>query len=204
MRLPLLTSLSPFRLFTAALVLAAVPAFAETTSGVLDGLSAQEGTVPRAAHTLCAPVSAEARIAAGLAIDMPLAHRQLQSVCCWMARHLPRQRIVRLRREHYQILANALSGHAGLRPLLPILPDSAVPYVFPLWVDQPDPGYQAMRSAQMPVFRWDRLWPNTPALAGDHGNRWSHHVIQLACHQDMSKSDIDRLIEHVIRVFRQA
>lgn len=31
MRLPLLTSLSPFRLFTAALVLAAVPAFAETT-----------------------------------------------------------------------------------------------------------------------------------------------------------------------------
>jgi perosamine synthetase len=182
----------------------AAPMFAETTSGVPEGLSALGSAVPRAAHTLSAPVSAEARIAAGLAIDMPLAHRQLQSVCCWMARHLPRPRIARLRREHYQALAKALSGHAGLRPLLPILPDGAVPYVFPLWVDHPDPGYQAMRTAQMPVFRWDRLWPNTPALPGDHGNRWSHHVIQLACHQDLSRSDIDRLVEHALRNFRSS
>ena len=116
---------------------------------------------------------------------------------------MPRARIVQHRRLHYRQLAQALSGVPGLRPLLPDLPDGAVPYVFPIWVDQPDPGYQALRSLRIPVFRWDRLWPTTGRPPGDHGVAWSHHVIQLACHQDLRPADLDAIVAAVKSVYRR-
>jgi hypothetical protein len=90
-----------------------------------------------------------------------------------------------------------------LRPVLPDLPDDAVPYVFPIWVEQPDPGYQALRSMRIPVFRWDRLWPTTSKLPGDHGVMWSHHVIQLPCHQDLRPVDLNAIVAAVKSVYRR-
>ncbi len=140
---------------------------------------------------------------AGFAIDVTLARSQLTRACMHVAAHMPRARIAQRRRAHYRRLAQALSGMQGARPLLPDLPEGAVPYVFPLWVAQPDPGYQALRSQRIPVFRWDRLWPTVGTLPGDHGIEWSHHVIQLACHQDLSPTDLDAIISAVKAVYQQ-
>lgn len=129
-------------------------------------------------------------IEAGLAIDMPLAHQRPAWACRAVAARLPRHRVVETRRRHYTWLAQALSGVPGLRPLLPDLPAGAAPYVMPLWVDRPDPGYHALRAQRVPVFRWDWPWPDVPALPGDVGPTWSHHVIQLGCHQDLSEADL--------------
>jgi perosamine synthetase len=145
-----------------------------------------------------------ADIEAGLAIDMTLAHREVQSACRWLAGHLPRHRIVERRRSNYEALARGLDGHAGVHPLLRQLPQGAAPYVFPLWVDQPDPAYQRLREAQIPVFRWDRLWPGVPDLEGDHGKQWSHHIIQVACHQDLSDADLDWIVQHLLRICAKA
>lgn len=143
------------------------------------------------------------RIDAGFAIDVALARSQLTRACVHVAKRMPRARIAELRRAHYRWLGEALAGLQGLRPLLPQLPDDAVPYVFPIWVRQPDPGYQALRAQRIPVFRWDRLWPGVPELPGDEGVGWSHHVIQLACHQDLSRRDLDRIVHAVKAVYAQ-
>ena len=134
-------------------------------------------------------------------IDRELAHRALASSCRLAARALPRQRIVQRRRANYALLAERLSGHRGLRPLEPTLPADCAPYVFPLWVDDPDPGYLELRKLRMPVFRWERLWPGVEPLANDHGVRWAHHVIQLACHQDLSARDLDRFVHELLRLY---
>lgn len=123
-----------------------------------------------------------------LVIDATLSHRGPAAPARWAAERLPRQRIVQRRRENYAWLARELAEQPGLHPLMPDLPDDCAPYVFPLWVDVPDPGYLELRRLGMPVFRWDRLWPGTPWLADDSGHLWSHHVIQIACHQDLSGS----------------
>jgi perosamine synthetase len=137
-------------------------------------------------------------IEAGLAIDMSLAHRRVQSACRWLAGHMPRHRIAERRRSNFETLARRLRDHAGLHPMQHDLPRGAVPYVFPLWVDQPDPAYQRLRAAQIPVFRWDRLWPGVPALEGDRGKHWSHHIFQIACHQDLSEVDLDTIVQHLL------
>lgn len=138
-----------------------------------------------------------------LGIDSALAHRQLSSASRWVGRVMPRERIVARRRQHYEWLARRLAGHDGLRPLRPHLPADCAPYVFPLWVDEPDPGYVELRRRRMPVFRWDRLWPGVPSLPDDQGRRWSHHVLQLACHQDMSEADLDAFVQALLDLYKR-
>jgi dTDP-4-amino-4,6-dideoxygalactose transaminase len=122
-------------------------------------------------------------------VDPALAHQAATKATVRTALTSTRSRVVARRREHYAHLATALSGQPGMRPLFPALPNHCAPYVFPLWVDQPDPLYQQLRTLGVPVSRWDWLWPGTPDLPGDHGKTWSTHVLQLHCHQDMSDAD---------------
>jgi hypothetical protein len=134
-------------------------------------------------------------------IDLPLSHRALTRASAWVSTEIPRQRIVQARRRHYERLLQALQGHEGFRPLRPQLPADSAPYVFPLWVRTPDPGYLEMRRLGVPVSRWDRLWPGVPSIDGDAGVSWSHHVLQLACHQDLSDQELDAIVVQVRRLF---
>jgi hypothetical protein len=136
----------------------------------------------------------------GYELDVGLAHRRLSAPTRWVASRLPRERIVERRRQRYAELARLLSGHTGFRPLWPQLPPDCAPYVFPLWVDEPDPGYAALRR-RMPVFRWDQLWPGMPILEGDAGVPWSRHVFQLACHQDLSDDEMHRYVQTLRELF---
>lgn len=134
-------------------------------------------------------------------IDLPLSHRALTRASAWVSTEIPRQRIVQARRRHYDHLLQALRGCEGVRPLMPQLPADSAPYVFPLWVRTPDPGYLEMRRLGVPVSRWDRLWPGVPAIEADAGVPWSHHVLQLACHQDLSDQELDAIVVQVRRLF---
>ena len=115
----------------------------------------------------------------------------------WIARGVNKHRIVALRRRNYVRLVSRLSGLAGARALVADLPESAAPYVFPLYVDDPAASYQRLRSAGIPIFRWDEIWPGTPAIEGDYGQDWSTHVFQLGCHQDVSPEDIEAMADIV-------
>lgn len=112
----------------------------------------------------------------------------------WVAsaifRHVDRPATIDARRRNYSRLVEMLSGVRGARPLRPVLSDGTVPYVFPLEVDRPESTYHAIRRAGVPVFRWDRLWAGTPVLPGDAGARWSQHVLQLGCHQDIAEAEL--------------
>jgi dTDP-4-amino-4,6-dideoxygalactose transaminase len=130
-------------------------------------------------------------------IDRRLADTELARPCRWLVEHATLDRIVANRRTNYTLLARGLAGSDKYRPLRPKLPDSCAPYVFPLWVEKPDPCYQQLRSRGIPLFRWDRLWPGTPDLPGDSGVAWSHHVFQLVCHQDLRPDEIERIVAHL-------
>jgi perosamine synthetase len=105
---------------------------------------------------------------------------------------LPRRRIVERRRAHYETLYRLTQGLPGARPLFGPLPAQAAPYVMPLWLDNPEPAYVALRAAGCAVFRWDRVWPGVPDFPDDHGARWRTHVLQLLCHQDLDDAMLAR------------
>lgn len=129
----------------------------------------------------------------GQLINPDAANTRLAVACHWLVRHAALERIVANRRRNYLYLAHALSGSTAFHPLKPELSEHCAPYVFPLWVERPDPCYQQLRSAGIPLFRWDNLWPDTPSIPEDYGIEWSHHVFQLVCHQDLREDELDRI-----------
>ena len=140
----------------------------------------------------------------GFTIDIDQSHLELTAASRWVAQHIPRARIVARRRANYQFFNHALSGITGMHPLLPTLPNHCAPYVFPLWVDQPDPGYTELRRLEFPVSRWDRVWPSVARIEGDLGVPWSHHVLQLACHQDLTASEMRRMVATLEQIYTPA
>lgn len=137
----------------------------------------------------------------GFTIDVAQAHLEITAASRFIARHAPRARIVERRRENYLFFAQALSGVVRMHPLLPRLPEQCAPYVFPLWVDEPDPGYAELRRLAFPVSRWDWLWPGVTTLESDRGVTWSHHVLQLACHQDLTADELRHMVATLKRVY---
>jgi hypothetical protein len=146
------------------------------------------------------PVAAGEESIAMPPFDAALAHRRPSSVAGWMARHADPARLIINRRRNYSTLAGLLGQMRNARPLDAELPELAVPYVFPLWVDDPDRSYQAVRASGVPVFRWDVLWPGVPRIEGDVGLAWSHHVFQIGCHQDLTTDDIARMADVLARL----
>jgi perosamine synthetase len=117
-----------------------------------------------------------------------------------MALHrcLPEAGIVMRRRANYLTLVQALAGAAGAKLLAPQLPDGAAPYVCPLLIEGRERAqavYERMRMAGLPVFRWDRIWPGTPADPQDTGPMWSHQLIQFLCHQDLEGAELRAVAE---------
>lgn len=111
---------------------------------------------------------------------------------------LPEAPIVQRRRRNYLLWQAALKNASGGRALVDEMPSDCAPYVFPFWVDGPeraDRVYAASRSAGLPVFRWDRIWPGTPLDSSDSGAQWSRQVLQLLCHQSLRPMDIQRSAE---------
>jgi hypothetical protein len=116
-----------------------------------------------------------------------------------LARGLPLGGSVQRRRANFDLYAEQLAAMPGTRALWPGQAGAAVPYVYPLWVDEPESLYADLRRRGMAVLRWDRIWPGTPVLAGDHGPLWSRHVLQLLCHQDLASTDILRTAQAIRR-----
>ncbi len=177
-----------------------LPGLSSFVSGTLAALRGVRGGA-KPSDAAPAETQPAGDLASMAAIDAPLAHTRLPATARWIAGHIPRSRIVATRRARYEQLSRRLSGHVGLYPLIPELPPHCAPYVFPLWVAQPDPGYATLRSLRMPVFRWDRRWPTVPQIEGDHGVQWSHHVLQLACHQDLSDADLDAFVQLLLTLY---
>lgn len=118
---------------------------------------------------------------------------------------LPRGRIIALRQKNFAHYHKYFINIAGARPLFPYSeksPSPVAPYVYPLWVNDPDNIYQSLRELKLPVFRWDRIWHDTPLIPGDVGPLWSHHVLQLLCHQDLDLADIDRTAQAILHLLQ--
>lgn len=164
--------------------------------GLRKGLVSRRRDFPNGTDTPC---TSESELLAQF--DRRLADHRPTRVCRWLARRASRRRIVTARRDNYAYLAKRFENFPGAWPLLPELPPAAAPYVFPLWVENPDRRYAALKAERFPVFRWDWLWPGTPALPGDHGLLWSKHLFQLPCHQDLSRQHLDALVDRLGRIF---
>jgi len=168
---------------------------------ILGGVFGLKNWLRRRGHPTDAPAD-RGRENAKAAVEFRLDSLRSVVAARWIANSVHQSRIVGHRRRNYAALASRLSRIDGARVLRADLPDTATPYVFPLYVDNPAASYQRLRSAGIPLFRWDEVWPGTPVLDGDHGLDWAQRVFQIGCHQDLSLHDIETIATTVRALIR--
>jgi hypothetical protein len=100
-------------------------------------------------------------------------------------------RIAQIRRRNYQAWLDATCDMPGCRPQFPCLPDSVVPYMFPLWLDDPARVFFRLKRAGLPIFRWDEL-----AVSDCVVSRAARlGLIHLPCHQGIGQVEMNWMIE---------
>ena len=105
-------------------------------------------------------------------------------------KHSRHTEIIKARKDNYNYYLRAISGIKGMRPLHSQLGDT-VPYVFPLILDAAEEKFPSLKLRGVPIWRWEEL-----ALTDcNASNQYRHTLLQLPCHQSISKSDIDWIIE---------
>jgi perosamine synthetase len=113
----------------------------------------------------------------------------------WFSRrvmgHASHARIVARRRANYLHLEQALAGLPGCRPLFAALPAGACPWLFPLLVDEPQPLFERLHAAGVPMTRFaETLWPGVDASVCANSADLSRRVIAFPVHQELTADEL--------------
>ncbi|MEW6760111.1 MAG: DegT/DnrJ/EryC1/StrS family aminotransferase [Pseudomonadota bacterium] len=120
----------------------------------------------------------------------------------WFARSLlalvPAARIAALRRRNYARLDAALGSLRGVRALYPSLPPGVCPWVYPLLVTDPEPLFDRLLAAGVPVVRFGHpLWQGVDEHTCSVSADLSRRVLALPCHQELREDELAWLIDSV-------
>lgn len=103
-----------------------------------------------------------------------------------------RARIVGKRRANYLQLQAATAGLPGCRPLFAELPETTVPQVFPLLVDEPEQIFGVLKRQGVPIIRFGEfLWSGMPKGRCSVSEDLSRRVFQFPCHQELLPDELE-------------
>ena len=105
--------------------------------------------------------------------------------------------IVKSRRANYQRWLEGIKNVHGCHALFPQLHKNVVPYVFPLVIDSNAiEVFHNLKLNGVPLWRWEDLAETGCATV----DKYRLSLLQLPCHQDLSESQMDWMIDTVTKV----
>ena len=116
----------------------------------------------------------------------------------WLISLCDIDRIAAQRRANYRRWRDAVGQLPHCRPLFAELPDSCVPYMFPLLIDHPHTHFHVLKKLGVPIGRWDDTADSTCPVS----RRYRDHLLHLPCHQALSEHDLDWMMGVVSKVMR--
>ncbi len=113
-----------------------------------------------------------------------------------VTRRASHARIKKRRRAHYLQVLEALGDLPGVRPLHAVLPETVVPFMVPFWIERLDELFPRFEDAGVPTQRFGQfLWNGLDASVCPASDGWSHHGLQLPCHQELTPLEVDWMVE---------
>jgi len=117
----------------------------------------------------------------------------------WLIRHSPLAENARQRRANFLHWVEAVEGLPHCRALYGNLPEECVPYMFPLYLDHPDPHFNWLKRLGVPLCRWNNLVVSSCPVS----DQYRLHLLHLPCHQSLSEEQMAWMIAAVQAVMRQ-
>lgn len=104
--------------------------------------------------------------------------------------------IAKIRRRNYIRLIEGMSDLPEIEPLYPELPANVVPYMMPLILNNHEEYFNRLKQAAIPIWRWEELAESDCSTSQTYRLK----LLQIPCHQDLTLSDIDWIIEKLRNV----
>lgn len=117
----------------------------------------------------------------------------------WLVRRAPVIEIARQRRKNYRRWVEAVAALPNCRALYRDLPDECAPYMFPLYLDNPDKHFIMLKQLGVPLCRWNSLVMSGCQVSA----QYRLNLIQLPCHQSLSEIQMEWMISAVSQVMHQ-
>jgi perosamine synthetase len=139
----------------------------------------------------------------GFGLDEAWIHKTLSLFSKFVVTHTPLNHVITQRRTNYNKLNSSLSKLPGCRPLFDKLPPHTVPWVYPLYVEQPEKYFTHLKMAGVPVWRFGEfLDPSVNATTCPISVEYSQHIFQFPCHKSLSQQDLDWLLSTITDIFK--
>lgn len=137
-------------------------------------------------------------------LDEDWIHKTMSWFSQWIVRNAHLDYIAEQRRQNYQILNESLADLPNCHRLMPKLSEHTVPWVFPLYVDQPEKYFHALRRQGIPVLRFGEfLDSSVNEQVCPVSVEYSKHVFQFPCHQSLTPAEIDWMLKKIKLTFSQ-
>ncbi len=114
----------------------------------------------------------------------------------WIIQASEPDRIAESRRRNFAAWLAAVDGLPGCRPLFSQLPPDVVPYMFPLYVDLPDPHFYNLKRVGLPIWRWDEMGISECPVSMDY----RLHLFHLPCHQALRPTEMAWMVRVLKKV----
>jgi dTDP-4-amino-4,6-dideoxygalactose transaminase len=112
--------------------------------------------------------------------------------------HVSVGQVVQARRENYRLLVESLGDLPMCRPLFPDLPDTVVPYCFPMLFDAVEDSYPAIAEKAVPIIHFGKyLWERVDASVCPTTVQLSRSLLLFPCHQELTRDELHWMIETV-------
>lgn len=125
-------------------------------------------------------------------------HRRMSWASQMVIKLTSKSRIATKRRENYLKLNKAFSDLPNCSPLYPKLPETVVPYVYPLVVEEPAEPFAILKSKGVPISRFgEYLWIGFEPSEFPEASKLSRQVLQFPCHQEINEKELFWIISCV-------
>jgi len=146
------------------------------------------------ANTTIGPGASEG----GYAFEASWIHTKMSIVSNQVFKHHPKKLSADKRRQNYLKIRDALATLDCMRPLHESLPEGVVPYVVPMYVNNPEILFPILKQKGIPIIRFGEfLWQNVNADTCAVSDEYSRHIFQFPCHQMLRKTEISWMLEAI-------
>jgi hypothetical protein len=133
----------------------------------------------------------------GFGFDTAWLDKAMSLYSKWVMQGTSQKRIIEQRRKNFLRLLDALSTLPRCRPLHTALPDTVVPYVFPLWVEKPEIVFPELKRKRVPILRWDFLADKIDATLCPVSSDMALKLFQFPCHQELKPEELEWMITQI-------
>jgi perosamine synthetase len=126
----------------------------------------------------------------------------------WFSRKIIEQsalgNVTKQRRNNYLTMFSTLTNLPNCRVLFATFPEHTVPWVFPVYVEQPEKYFLPLKMQGVPVWRFGEFLDKAVTKETCSVSvEYSKHIFQFPCHQSLTTDEIDWMLKKITAIFTE-